>query len=121
MAESNFTSVVAVLPVTDHEKAVLWYRSWIGRAPDVEPMEGIAEWQLAGNAWIQVTVDPEFAGRTTAVIGVADIDAQRSACAAVDVAVGEVNDYGFVKTAEAVDPAGNKIVFVQEVTAAGAG
>jgi hypothetical protein len=29
--------------------------------------------------------------------------------------VGEVNDYGFVKLAEAVDPAGNRIIFVQEV------
>jgi hypothetical protein len=115
MPESNFASVVGVLPVTDHAKAVTWYQQWIGRVPDVEPMEGVAEWQLAENAWIQVTLDPESAGRTTVVVGVKDVDAQRSACAAADVAVGEVNDYGFVKTAEALDPAGNKILFVQEV------
>jgi hypothetical protein len=114
MAESNLASVVGVLPVIDHAKAVMWYQKWIGRAPDVEPMEGIAEWQLVGSAWIQVTVDPEAAGRTTIVVGVKDIDAQRSACAAVGVAVGDVSDYGFVKTAEAVDPAGNKILFAQE-------
>jgi hypothetical protein len=115
MSESNLASVVAVLPVTDHGAAVKWYQNWIGRAPDVEPMEGIAEWQLAENAWIQVAFDPESAGRTTAVVGVQDIVAQRSACAAAELAVGEVIDYGVVKTAEAVDPAGNKIVFVQEV------
>jgi hypothetical protein len=115
MSESNLANVVCVLPVTDHAAAVKWYQDWIGRAPDVEPMEGTAEWQLAENAWIQVSVDPEPAGQTTVVVGVKDIDAQRSACAAVDIAVGEVNDYGFVKTAEAVDPAGNKILFVQEV------
>lgn len=115
MSESNLANVVAVLPVTDHGKAVMWYQKWIGRAPDVEPMEGISEWKLAENAWIQVTVDPESAGRTTAVVGVKDIDVQRSACAAVEVAVGDVSDYGFIKTAEAVDPAGNKILFVQEV------
>jgi hypothetical protein len=67
MSESNFSSVVAVPPVTDHGKAVNWYQNWIWRAADVEPMEGVTEWQLAGNA-------------------------------------------------EAVDPAGNKIVFVQEVS-----
>lgn len=116
MSASNLTSVVGVLPVADHAKAVQWYRRWIGRAPDLEPMEGIAEWQLADNAWIQVSAEPESAGRTTVVVGVEDIDAQRSACAAVDVAVGDVSDYGLVKTAEAVDPAGNKIVFVQEVS-----
>ncbi len=115
MPESNLASVVGVLPVTDHAKAVTWYQNWIGRAPDVEPMEGTAEWQLAENAWIQVALDPESAGGTTVVIGVKDIDAQRSACAAVEVAVGDVSDYGFVKTAEAVDPAGNKILFVQEL------
>ena len=110
MPESNLTSVVGVLPVTDHVKAVTWSQKWIGRAPDVEPMEGVAEWQLAENAWIQVAVDPESAGRSTVVVGVKDIDAQRSACAAADVVVGDVNDYGFVKTAEAVDPAGNRLM-----------
>lgn len=115
MHASNIASVVGVLPVTDHAMAVTWYQKWIGRAPDIEPTEGVAEWQLAENAWIQVSVDPESAGRTTIVVGVDDIEAQRSACAAVDVAVGDVSDYGFVKTSEAVDPAGNKILFMQEV------
>lgn len=115
MSESNHVSVVGVLPVADHEEAVTWYQKWIGRGPDVKPMEGVAEWQLAENAWIQVSLDPESAGRTTVIVGVASIDTQRSVCAAAGVAVGDVNDYGFVKTAEAVDPAGNKILFVQEV------
>jgi hypothetical protein len=115
MSGSNLTNVVGVLPVADHATAVTWYHRWIGRGPDVEPMDGVAEWQLAENAWIQVSVDPETAGRTTIVVGVKDVIAQRSACEAVDVAVGEVNDYGFIKTAEAVDPAGNKILFIQEV------
>jgi predicted enzyme related to lactoylglutathione lyase len=77
-------------------------------------VEGIAEWQLAENAWIQVTVDPGSAGGTTVVVGVEDVEAQRSACAAAGVTVGGVSDHGFVKTAEAVDPAGNTILFVQE-------
>jgi hypothetical protein len=79
-------------------------------------MEGVAEWQLAENAWIQVSVDPDSAGPATVVVGVANIDTQHSACEAANVDVGDVNDYGFVKTAEAVDPAGNKILFVQEVS-----
>jgi hypothetical protein len=116
--ESNLTSVISVLPVVDHSDAVAWHARWIGRGPDVEPMEGVAEWQLADNGWIQVSADPGSAGKTTVVIGVADIDAQRSACEAAGVPWGEVNDYGFVKTAEAADPAGNTIVFVQDVSAA---
>lgn len=115
MPGSTFVSVVAVLPVTDHAEAVAWYQRWIGRAPDVEPMDGVAEWQLAENAWIQVALDPDAAGGTTVVVGVADVEAQRAACADAGVAVGDVSDYGFVKIAEAVDPAGNKVTFVQEV------
>lgn len=115
MSESNFASVVSVLPVTNHAAAVAWYRKWIGRGPDVEPMEGIAEWQLTENAWIQISLDPEPAGQTTVVVGVKDIGVQRAACAAAGVPVGEVSDYGFIKTAEAVDPAGNKVRVVQEV------
>jgi predicted enzyme related to lactoylglutathione lyase len=112
---SNLANVVGVLPVTNYAEAVKWYQSWIGRPPDVEPTEDVAEWQLAENAWIQVSVDPESAGRTTVVVGVKDIDRQRAISAAGGVAVGDVSDYGFIKTAEAVDPAGNKILFVQEV------
>ncbi|WP_053206933.1 VOC family protein [Jiangella muralis] len=116
--ESNLVSVVGVLPVTDHPAAVTWYQKWIGRGPDIEPTDGVAEWQLAENAWIQVSVDPAASGRTTVVVGVADLDVQRSACAAAGVAVGEVADYGFVKSAEAADPAGNTVVFVQDLTQA---
>jgi hypothetical protein len=113
--ESNFVNVVGVLPVTDHAEAVAWYEKWIGRGPDVKPMDGVAEWQLAENAWIQVAVNPEAAGGSSVVVGVVDVAKQCSGCAAAGVEVGEVNDYGFIKLAEAVDPAGNKIIFVQEV------
>lgn len=115
MLDSNFTYVAAVLPVKDHAAAVAWYEKWIGGAPDVTTAEGVAEWQIAANAWIQVSVDPEPAGKTTVVIGVRDLEAQCRACAAVGISTGEINDYGVVKTAEIVDPDGNKVVFAQIV------
>ena len=115
MSESNFESVVSVLPVKDHPVAVAWYQKWIGRVPDSEPTEGVSEWLLAENAWIQVSLDPEPAGQTTVIIGVKSIDVQRATCSAVGVSVGEINDYGFIMTAEAIDPEGNKIVFVQVI------
>ena len=117
MSESNLQNVVAVLPVADHAAAVAWYQQWLGRAPDVVPMEGvIAEWRIADNAWIQVSaLDAGAAGKSSVVIGVADVDAQRSDCAAAGVTVGDVDDLGFIKTAAALDPAGNTILFVQEL------
>jgi catechol 2,3-dioxygenase-like lactoylglutathione lyase family enzyme len=112
---SNLTSVIAVFPVADYDAAIAWYAKWIGRQPDVEPADGVAEWQIAEQAWIQVSTDPAPAGQTTVVIGVADLDAQRASCAAAGAPWGEVNDYGFLKTTAAQDPAGNTITFVQEV------
>jgi hypothetical protein len=49
MSESTLVSVVGVLPVADHAEAVTWYQKWIGRGPDVKPMDGVAEWRLAEN------------------------------------------------------------------------
>lgn len=114
-SESTLNSVIAVLPVADYDAALLWYATWIGRQPDVEPADGVAEWQIAENAWIQVSSDPAPAGQTTVVIGVSDIDAQRAQCEAAGATWGEVNDYGFIKAAEGRDPAGNTITFVQEI------
>ncbi|MFI6303580.1 VOC family protein [Amycolatopsis thailandensis] len=110
----GFKDVYAVLPVADHPAAVAWYERWIGRRPDAEPMEGVAEWRIAGNAGIQVAHAPEAAGRSTVVIVVDDIDETVGALEAQDVTCGPIQDYDFVKLTEVADPAGNKVTFVWE-------
>ncbi|MEU8413108.1 VOC family protein [Amycolatopsis japonica] len=110
----RFKDVYAVLPVSDHAAAVAWYERWIGRRPDTEPMEGVAEWLIAGSAGIQVAHDPEPAGKSTVVIGVEDIDETVGDLAERGVECGPVQDFGFVKVTEIVDPAGNKVTFVWE-------
>ncbi len=116
MSNSNITSVVAVVPVKDHARAVAWYQQLFGRAADVEPAPGVAEWQLANSAWIQVSQDDaEHAGSATVVVGVHDLEIQNEACREAGIKPGDVNDYGVVRTAEVVDPDGNRIVYAQEV------
>ncbi len=113
----NIKNVISVIPVVDHQTAVNWYKKLIGRDADVVPTEGVAEWQLAENAWIQVGTDPDNAGNTTIVFNVSDIDAQCTACEAANVSLGEVLEYtGIVKMVDAIDPDGNKVVFVQELS-----
>lgn len=107
-------NVLAVMPVADHAGAVAWYKKWIGRDPDIEPMEGVAEWQLAENAMIQVGHDEEAAGNGNVIVGVDDIDELVSSLAKVGVTCGEIQDYGFIKLSELDDPEGNKINFVWE-------
>lgn len=120
MSSSNIMNVVAVVPVKDYREATKWYARVLGRQADLVPADDVAEWQLAENAWVQVTTDAERAGGTTVIIGVVDIDVQRSLCTKADVPIGQVVEYPeVIKMAETVDPDGNKIVFVQDISGRG--
>lgn len=114
-SSSNFTSVVSILPVKDHAKALAWYKSWIGRDPDLVPMEGMAEWNVVEGGWIQVGLDPENAGGTTAVLGVRSLEQQLETCVQAKIKTSEVQDHGFIKMFTIKDPDGNQVAFVQEV------
>jgi hypothetical protein len=117
MPNTNINSVIAVVPVEDQDTAVRWYKKLLGRDADIIPAEGVAEWQLAENAWIQVTSDPERAGSTTVVIGVNNIEMQHSACVDANIPIGEIIEYPeVIKMTEVVDLDGNKIAFVQDVS-----
>jgi predicted enzyme related to lactoylglutathione lyase len=117
MSTQNIKSVISVLPVKDFEAALNWYKKLLGRDPDVVPMEGIAEWQLVENGWIQVSTDAERAGCTTVVLEVNDLEAQCKACSDADVSIGEIVEYPeVIKMVEITDPEGNKISFVQDIS-----
>ena len=106
---SNFKSVVAIAAVVDQPAAVLWCPA------DLTPSEGVAEWELAPNAWLQVAVDPVHAGKGSIAVVVHDLEAQQKTCSSTGTPLGEVQDFGVVKILEATDPEGNALVFVEEV------
>lgn len=113
----NLKNVISVIPTTNYDTAVNWYKKLIGRDADVVPTEGVSEWQLAANAWLQVGTDPDNSGNTTVVINVDDVEAQCAACEEAGIPLGEVVEYaGIVKMVDATDPDGNKITFVEELT-----
>ncbi len=117
MSILNIDSVIAVVPVKDQAEAVAWYKKLLGREADVVPVDGVAEWQLAENGWLQVTTDPECAGSTSVIVGVSDLDALCTACADAGVSLGEIVEYpDIVKTVDAVDPDGNKVFFAQKLS-----
>lgn len=120
MSSSNIVNGVAVVPVANHSRATGWYAQLLGREADLVPMEAVAEWQLADSAWLQVTTDEDRAGSTTVIIGVKGIHLQRSLSAEAGVAVGDVVEYPeVIKMAETLGPAGNTVVFVQDISGHG--
>lgn len=114
---STINSVIAVIPVKDFNSALDWYIKLFDRNPDVQPMEGIAEWQLVGNAWVQLTVAEECSGNTTVIIGVDDAEGMRQECLEKDLPAGELIEYPeVIKMFEVSDLEGNKVSFVQDIS-----
>ncbi|MCK2244580.1 MULTISPECIES: VOC family protein [unclassified Crossiella] len=115
--DQNIDSVLAGVAVADFEAAQSWYSKLFGREPDVVPTEGIAEWQLAPNAWVQLTENPDRAGKSSVVIGVRDLAAQVKSVESAGFTPGAVEEYpGIVKTSTIFDPEGNEVTFVEELT-----
>lgn len=56
------TRISAHVTVTDHEVAVDWHERLLGRPPDEQPMEGLAQWQLTNTGRLQVFANPGTAG-----------------------------------------------------------
>ncbi|SEH77651.1 hypothetical protein SAMN04489835_4000 [Mycolicibacterium rutilum] len=113
---AGFNDVAAVVATRDYAAARSWYSSIFGREPDLEPVDGVAEWQIAATAWLQLIVDPHRAGRTAVRIGVDDLDAQIAALAALGIGAGEVVVIAdLVKVVDVADPDNNEVSFVQEL------
>jgi len=117
MPSKNINSVISVIPVKNFKLALEWYQKLFEREPDLVPMEGIAEWQLLENAWIQVSIDLERAGGTTVVIGVNDLEKKCKVILDANLPIGEIIEYPeVIKMAEVIDEEGNKISFVQDIS-----
>jgi len=88
----------------------------IGRDPDLEPMAGVAEWQIAATAWLQLIEDPDRAGKSALRIGVDDLEAQIAELADAGITVSEpVVIADLVKVVDVADPDGNEVSFVQDI------
>lgn len=112
-----YSHITSIAVVDNHKAAIAWYESWIGRAPDLVPMAGIAEWKLTDSAWLQVSVAEHAVGQTSIAIGVSDLQEQVEKLDNAKVTHTPIVDHGFIRIFETKDPAGNTIVFVQETDA----
>jgi glyoxylase I family protein len=77
----NVGDVLAGLPVSDIKAAIDWFTRLLGRGSDAEPMEGLAEWDVARHQTVQLVLDPQRAGAGMVTLQVSDIAAARDALA----------------------------------------
>lgn len=113
----KFNDIAAVIATKDYVTARSWYVRVVGREPDLEPVEGVGEWQIAANAWLQLAEDHTRAGKTAVRIGVDDLAAQIAALNAEGIATGElVVIADMVKVVDVADPDSNEVSFVEDLT-----
>jgi catechol 2,3-dioxygenase-like lactoylglutathione lyase family enzyme len=112
----KFNDIAAVIATKDYAAARGWYVRVLGREPDLEPIEGVGEWQIAATAWLQLAEDHYRAGRTAVRIGVDDLAAQIADLTAEGIDTGEVVVIAdMVKVVDVADPDGNEVSFVQDL------
>jgi predicted enzyme related to lactoylglutathione lyase len=103
------TSVTIGVPVSDLATASAWYTSVLGRAPDLEPTSGIAEYDVGG-IWVQLDEDGTPGGDWVLRIGVPDLDQQRARLARLGITAGDTRTVpGAVTFFEFRDPDGNRL------------
>ncbi|MBC8071830.1 MAG: VOC family protein [Deltaproteobacteria bacterium] len=117
--QSPITNVLAVVCVTDVERARGWYERALGRPVDREPMEGCLEWQLGDGGGLQVIADPEHAGHGMVTLGVDDIDAHVAVLRGRGLEVdgtheGDMPEGATIRIAQLRDPDGNLVTFGEE-------
>jgi len=107
------TSVTVGQPVADLGAARRWYEAVLELgAPDLEPVDGVVEYDL-GAVWLQLgEADDGRRGGTVLRVGVPDVHAERSRLLAMGIEVGEVQVVeGVVAFVDLEDPDGNPLSF----------
>jgi catechol 2,3-dioxygenase-like lactoylglutathione lyase family enzyme len=107
------TSITVGFLVSDLAEAIRWYTALLDAEPDLEPVEGIAEFEVREGFWLQLS---EGSGGSEAVLGlgVRNVDAARERLVGMGIPVGEVERIpGVIAFCDFTDPWGNGLSLYQ--------
>lgn len=110
------TNVLAQIFVSDFDGAPAWYEGLLGRPADRLPMDGTAEWQLAGGGGLQVDRSEKGVGTSNVIIEVDDFDATLADLAGrgIDATAPDAPS-SRLRLATVEDPEGNTITISQRL------
>jgi hypothetical protein len=86
--------------------------------PDIEPVEGIVEFEVREGIWLQLFEGRGGSGKAVLGLGVRNVDAARERLVAMDIPVGEVERIpGVIASCDLTDPWGNRLSLYQVLAA----
>jgi hypothetical protein len=106
-------NVLAGVAVRDIENAIRWYKMLLGRGPDTQPMEGLAEWQFDGGGWLQINENKQISGRSSVTFVETDFEDRLKVLEKSGLKPKSVMRGDKVSVVIITDPDGNQIVFAQ--------
>ncbi|WP_067535330.1 VOC family protein [Nocardia crassostreae] len=111
------TSVTVGVPVTDLAAARTWYeRTFELPAPDLEPVPGVAEYQVCG-AWLQLMEVEQGGGPWVFRLEVPDVAAEHERLTTLGLSLGEIVVVeGLIDFFEFADPDGNQLSLYTDKT-----
>jgi hypothetical protein len=112
------TSVTIGMPVGRMDEAVNWYAELLDTGPDIEPVEGIVEFEVREGIWLQLFEGRGGSGKAVLGFGVRNVDAARERLVGMDIPVGEVERIpGVIAFCDLTDPWGNRLSLYQVLAA----
>jgi catechol 2,3-dioxygenase-like lactoylglutathione lyase family enzyme len=108
------TSVTVGIPVGDLEEATRWYARVLEAGADLEPVEGIVEFEVRDGFWLQLFEGTGGSGEAVVRLGVRNIDGARERLLGLGLSVDEVERIpGVIDLCELADPWGNRLSLYQ--------
>jgi catechol 2,3-dioxygenase-like lactoylglutathione lyase family enzyme len=102
----------AGLPVSDYQRALIWYGRLLGSEPAFVPNATEAVWELAEHRYLYIEELPERAGHAMHTVFVDDLDQRVESIAARGIQSASRETYGNgVRKVIYRDPDGNEIGF----------
>ncbi len=111
----KITSVTIGISADKFEEAVSWYKKILGPRETIQPVPGIAEFELSSGAWLQVFQTKKvLAGDSVVRLGVENIDVESTRLKNLGITVSDIERIeGVIAMFDFVDPFGNKLSLYQ--------
>jgi hypothetical protein len=106
-------TIFAQLSCSNLSASIAWFEKLFGRAPDLRPMKGLAEWHHGESAGLQLFENAEHAGHGTLTLVVDDLESEHGRLASAGLRPSAIEPATFTSLVRLRDLDHNLIVLAQ--------